>query len=190
MRRLSLAAFSLTLALTSACSSPATVVPPVVDGGDDGVSDDGFLGDPCKASVAAGAGANVSVGHGQNFFETLADGATLTWEKGPQGGHHVWVALRMIGLRLHGTIVQIDLDDVEDPANVRQVGSSRVIYNFEPDEGGHCVLVGQRAQLDNAGGVTLPSLLGHHVRITAKLSDPDHAAAADTKTVVVTGALD
>jgi hypothetical protein len=180
--------FSLIVVALTACGPSGRAA--IADGGVEAETDSGFAGDPCKSSVAAGAFANVSVGHGQSFFEPLSGAETLTWEKGPQGGHHVWVALRMIGLRKHGTVVEIDLDDVEEPRSVRAVGSSRVIYDFDRDEGGHCILVGQRSQLDNSGGVTIASLVGHHLRIRAILSDPDGATAVDMKTVVVTGASD
>jgi hypothetical protein len=172
--------------LLAACSSPAPNHTgdsgvPVVDTGP-------FTPDPCKASLTQTA--DVAVGSGQTFYTPLTDGASLTWEKGPQGGHHVWIAIRDIGLRMQGTVTTVDLDDIEDaskpPVNINH---SRLIYDFTKEEGGHCVLPGLRMQLDNAGGVTLESLEGHHIRVTVSLKDPDGATATGSKIIVVSGML-
>lgn len=179
------------LAALSACSSPSAPTPFKPDTGGDGAST--FVADECKASLAAGASANVTVGTGQSAYLDVTDGTTLTWERGPQGGHHVWVALRMIGLRKVGTLVTIDLDDLDvqaPDAGPTNLNHSRVIFDFEREEGGHCVLYGLRMQLDNAGSIALAQLLGAHVRITATLQDPDGAKATSTRDVVVTGAID
>lgn len=155
-----------------------------------------FSPDWCKPSLGAGSTATVTIGEGQNLYRDVADNTSLTWEKGPQGGHHVWIALRQRGLRMRGTIITIDLEDVEDPAKPKLVNHSRLIYDFDKDEGydpakgGFCTRAGLRMQLDNAGGVTLEALLGHKVRVTTTLKDPDGATATGVKTIVVTGALD
>ena len=146
-----------------------------------------FTPDACKASLAAGNSASVVVGAGQTFYTAIDDGAPLTWEKGPQGGHHVWIALRLIGLRQQGTITTIDLDDVEDPSKPLNINHSRLVYDFNRDEGGHCTLPGLRMQLDNAGGPALASLNGHHIKVTATLQDPDGSHATSSRTIVVTG---
>ena len=56
-----------------------------------------FSPDACKASLDQPA--SLTVGQGQTFYADITDNQVLTWEKGPQGGHHVWIALRMIGIR-------------------------------------------------------------------------------------------
>jgi hypothetical protein len=155
-----------------------------------------FTPDECKASLAAGATAGVTVGTGQSAYLDVADGTTLYWERGPQGGHHVWVALRMIGLRKVGTIVTIDVDDLDVPgpgapdAGPTNINHSRVIFDFEREEGGHCVLYGLRMQLDNAGSVPLADLVGKRIRVTVTLQDADGAKATGARDVVVTGTLD
>lgn len=178
----------------SACSSSSTPSPAKPDTGADGAVP--FTPDECKASLAAGTTANVTVGTGQSAYLDVAAGTTLYWERGPQGGHHVWVALRMIGLRKVGTIVTIDVDDLDVPAGgapdagPTNINHSRVIFDFEREEGGHCVLYGLRMQLDNAGSIALAQLVGAHVRITATLQDPDGAKATSSRDVVVNGTLD
>lgn len=155
-----------------------------------------FSPDWCKPSLAAGDTATVVVGEGQTFYRDIADETTLTWEKGPQGGHHIWVAIRQRGLRMRGTIITIDMEDVEDPAKPILVNHSRLIYDFDKDEGwdpvkgGWCARPGLRMQLDNAGGTTLEQLMHHHVRITASLKDPDGATSTGVRTVIVGGLLD
>ncbi|GAC1545519.1 MAG: hypothetical protein NVS3B10_09580 [Polyangiales bacterium] len=153
----------------------------------DGMVDTGpFSPDACKASLDQPA--SLTVGQGQTFYADVTDGQLLTWEKGPQGGHHVWIALRMIGIRQAGTITTLDLDDLDatPPVNINH---SRVVYDFNRDEGGHCTLAGLRMQLDNAGGPPLASLVNHHVRVTVSLSDPDGAKATGSRTIVVDGPL-
>ncbi len=190
MRSLALA---LALATSGVACSPSSTSGATDAGGDGNVP---FAPDECKASLAAGATANVTVGSGQSAYLDVAEGATLTWERGPQGGHHVWVALRMIGLRKVGTLTSIDLDDLDVPdphaadGGATNINHSRVIFDFEREEGGHCVLYGMRMQLDNAGSLALDQLVGAHLRITATLQDPDGAKATSARDVIVTGPLD
>jgi len=148
------------------------------------VGDAPFTPDACKSSL--GEPTNVTVGQGQTFYTDLTDNEVLTWEKGPQGGHHVWIALRMIGVRQAGTITTVDLDDLDVTPNVR-LNDSRVVYDLSRDEGGYCTLSGLRMQLDLAGDPPLSSIIGHHIRVTATLLDPDGAIATGTKVIVVTG---
>lgn len=155
-----------------------------------------FAADWCKPSLAAGGTASVTVGEGQTFYRDIPDNTTLTWEKGPQGGHHVWIALRQRGLRQRGTIITLDLEDVENPDKPVLVNHSRLIYDFDKDEGydpakgGWCARPGLRMQLDNAGGVGLEQLMHHHIRVTASLKDPDGATSTGVRTIIVGGLLD
>ena len=43
------------------------------------------------------------LGTGQTDFSPLNDGQTLQLERGPQGGHHIWIAARMKNLRQSGS---------------------------------------------------------------------------------------
>jgi hypothetical protein len=180
--------FVASFAATCACSP----TPEPVQGYDSGPSviDAGpFTPDVCKPSLASGAMAAVTIGEGQTVYRDIPDGTMLTWEKGPQGGHHVWIALRQKDLRKSGTIITLDLKDVEDPANQRLLNHSRLVFAFDRDEGGWCTLVGLRMQLDQ-GGIDLASLQNHHILVKATLNDPDGATASSEKTIVVNGALD
>ncbi len=171
--------------LTACCASPSH--PAQVDTGVEPVDSGPFFPDYCKASLTQPA--DVVVGEGQTFYKPIDDGTTLVWEKGPQGGHHVWIALRMIGIRMQGTVTTLDLEDIEDASKPININHSRLIYDFSREEGGHCVLPGLRMQLDNAGGVPLKDLLNHHVRVTVSLKDPDGRVVSGTRVIIVTGAL-
>lgn len=182
---LKMARVALLLCLIAAGCSGEGASPAV----DAGVVDSGpFKPDVCKPSLAGPT--VVTVGEGQNYYRDIVDEELLYWEKGPQGGHHVWIALKQRGLRMSGTIMTIDMEDIEDPANPRVVNHSKLVYDFDKDEGGWCTRPGLRMQLDNAGGTTLDSILGHKIKVVAALKDPDGSVATGTKVIKVTGALD
>ncbi len=61
--------------------------------------------DFCKPAEAGAP--VVEMGTGSTDFVAVHDGETLVPEKGPQGGHHLWVAVRMKNLRQTGTTVTL-----------------------------------------------------------------------------------
>jgi hypothetical protein len=176
-------AFVASMAALAACSHSSPGPSHLTDTGTT-PDDVPFVPDACKASLDQPA--DVTVGEGQTFYSDLTDNQVLTWEKGPQGGHHVWIALRMIGIRQTQTITTVDMED-QDLSPVVNLNHSRVVYDFNRDEGGHCTLSGLRMQLDLAGDPPLSSIIGHHIKVTATLQDPDGATAVGTKTIIVTG---
>lgn len=89
-------------------------------------------------------------------------------EAGPQGGHHIWVAVRMKNLLQSGSITSIT-GHFDDPK--LDVGPFQVIFTFDSDEGNYCKLYGLRFQLDQA--TDIQSLLGKTVKITVKVTDKD-----------------
>jgi len=176
---------SLPFVLLAGCSSPSPGQP--ADSGTPEIDAGPFTPDPCKVSLTQPA--NVAVGEGQTFYKPLLENTILVWEKGPQGGHHVWIAVRLIGIRMQGTVTTVDLEDIEDPSKPININHSRLIYDFTREEGGHCVLPGLRMQLDNAGGLPLKTLDNHHIRVTVSLKDPDGRTESGTKVIIVTGVL-
>jgi hypothetical protein len=135
-------------------------------------------GDVCKP---AGAGApTVIVGEGQADYLPTMDGDTAQVEAGPQGGHHIWVALRMKNLKQSGSITSVT---GHFPDLGFDVGPFDVIFTFEPDEGGYCKLYGLRFQLDQSNDIT--TLLGHPLDVTVKVSDPDMDIGVGTRSVVL-----
>jgi len=110
----------------------------------------------------------VLVGKGMSDYLPVTDYDVAQLEAGPQGGHHIWVALRMKNLRQSGTITalsghiqELDLD----------VNPFTVIFTFDPDEGGYCKLYGLRFQLD--GKVPVDQVLGKTLKVTATVKDKD-----------------
>jgi hypothetical protein len=108
------------------------------------------------------------VGKGMSDYLPVNDYDVAQLEAGPQGGHHIWVALRMKNLRQSGTITtltghiqELDLD----------VNPFSVIFTFDPDEGGYCKLYGLRFQLD--GKVTVDQVVGKTLEVTATAKDKD-----------------
>lgn len=121
--------------------------------------------DPCKP--LGGGDPVVIVGKGQSDYLVMDDYGLAQVEAGPQGGHHVWVAIRTKNLKQSGSITTVsgtvpDLNLVIPPLNV--------IFTFDPDEGGYCKLYGLRYQLDS-GGANINTLLGHVVKLTVKVSE-------------------
>lgn len=148
-----------------ACSPSA---PPSIDAGLSSFTEampDAELDPTCKPM--AGATPQVIVGEGQNDFFPLADLQTVQVEAGPQGGHHIWIALRVKNLLRSGSRTTIT---ALSPAPGIEVPPFEVIFTFDPGEGGYCVLFGLRYQLDARGVDYLP-LLGKELDLTVTVAD-------------------
>jgi hypothetical protein len=121
--------------------------------------------DTCQP--AGGGDPIVIVGKGQADYLPMDDFEVAQVEAGPQGGHHIWVAIRMKNLRQSGSITSVtgyvpDLDLTLSPFNV--------IFTFDPDEGGYCKLYGLRYQLDGDGH-PIQTLLGHTLKVTVTVTE-------------------
>lgn len=108
----------------------------------------------------------VVVGTGQTDYLPLTNGQTIQLEKGPQGGHHMWVALRMRNIKRSGSTTT--LSAVQPGTNI-QAPPSAFVFTFDADQGGYCKLYGLRFQLD-ALGTDLQQFLGKplDVKVTVK----------------------
>lgn len=132
--------------------------------------------DTCKPE---GAGDPiVVVGEGQADYLPMDDGALAQVEAGPQGGHHIWVAVRLKNLTQSGSITSLT---GRFPELGHDVGPFNVIFTFDPDEGGYCKIYGLRFQLD--GEHDIQELLGHTFEITATVNDKDGDVGTGKKTV-------
>lgn len=134
--------------------------------------------DPCKP--AGGGAPIVIVGEGQGDYLPTMDGVTAQVEAGPQGGHHIWVAVRMKNLAQSGSITSIT---GHFPDLGIDVGPFDVIFTFEPDEGGYCKLFGLRFQLDQNDDIN--SLLGHPLDVKVTISDPESVVGEGVRKVVL-----
>ena len=132
--------------------------------------------DICKP---AGAGAPiVTVGEGQSDYLPTSDGDVAQVEAGPQGGHHIWVAIRMKNLTQSGSITSVTghFSDLG-----YDVGPFNVIFTFDQDEGGFCKLYGLRFQLD--ADHDIQEMLGHVLDVKVTVTDQDGAAGVGVRTV-------
>ncbi len=134
--------------------------------------------DPCKPP---GAGAPVViVGQGQADYLPMMDGDTAQVEQGPQGGHHIWVAIRAKNLHQSGSITSIT---GHFPDLSIDVGPFNVIFTMEVDEGGYCKLYGLRFQLDEENDID--TLLGHPLDVTVTVTDTDDSVGTGLRNVVL-----
>lgn len=123
------------------------------------------LPDVCRPANAGPP--EVLVGSGQSDYLPIADGQTLQAEKGPQGGHHLYIAVRMKNLKQSGSITTIS---ATQPGTNVPIPPTAFVFTFDPDEGGYCKLFGLRYQLDN-GGIDYTQFLGKPLDITVKVQD-------------------
>jgi hypothetical protein len=135
-------------------------------------------GDVCKP--AGGGAPTVIVGEGQGDYLPLMDGDTAQVEAGPQGGYHIWVAIRVKNLAQSGSITEIT---GHFPDLGWDVGPFDVIFTFDPDEGGYCKLYGLRFQLDQEHDIH--TLLGHPLDVHVKVTDPEADVGEGTRSVVL-----
>jgi hypothetical protein len=133
----------------------------------------------CKAGQ--GSAPEITIGQGQNDYLPLSDLETVQVEQGPQGGHHIWVAIRMKNLMRSGSHTVISGVAPELSVTVAPLD---VIFTFEPSDGGYCILFGLRYQLD-ARGVDYVPLLGKELDLSATVTDPSDSSAQGTKRVTL-----
>ena len=73
-------------------------------------------------------------------YGVLAEDQLLQLERGPQGGHHIWIAVRMRNLRRSGSTTMITSRIEGDP---EPVVPSSFVFTFDPDEGAYCKIWGR-----------------------------------------------
>ena len=131
----------------------------------------------------------VILGTGQTDFASLADGQMLQLEKGPQGGHHIWIAARMKNLRQSGSTTTITSSIEGDPV---PVPPASFVFSFDRDEGVYCKIWGLRYQVD-AGATDLRNaykrFLGKRLSVTVEVTDSTGAKASSTRVVQIADKL-
>ncbi len=109
----------------------------------------------------------VIIGMGQNDYFPMGDGQTLQSQAGPQGGHHIWLAVRMQNLKQSSSTTTVT---ATQPGTGVKVSPYSVVFTFLPGEGGFCKLYGLRFQLD-ANGVNFPQFLGKPLDVKVEIHD-------------------
>jgi hypothetical protein len=139
--------------------------------------------DICKPRP--GASPAVQIGTGQTGYLPLATGQTLQAEAGPQGGHHIWIAVRMKNMKQAGSTTKIS---AVQPESGVAIPPSSFAFTFDPDEGGYCKLYGLRYQLDN-GGIDYVQFLGKPLDVTTTVVDSNGQTASSTARIQVAPTL-
>ncbi len=131
----------------------------------------------------------VVLGTGQTDFASLGDGQVLQLEKGPQGGHHIWIAVRMKNLRQSGSTTTITSSIEGDP---EPVPPASFVFSFDRDEGAYCKIWGLRYQLDAGAGdlrTGYKRFLGKRLSVTVEVKDSTGAKASSTRVVQIADKL-
>jgi hypothetical protein len=139
--------------------------------------------DMCKPKD--GGSPTLQIGTGQAGYSAVTRDQVLRAEPGPQGGHHVWIAVRMQNMTQAGGTTTIS---AVQPGTGTPIPSSAFLFPFDPDEGGSCQLYGLRYQLDN-GGIDYTQFLGKPLDVTATLVDATGATATATARIQVAAEL-
>jgi hypothetical protein len=151
----------------------------------------GWAGSPPDICRPANHGPpELFLGTGQTDFAPLVDGQTLQLERGPQGGHHIWIAARMKNLRQSGSRTTLTAKLVADPTS--PIAPAAYVFTFDRDEGNYCKLWGLRFQLDS-GATDLAAdykrFLGKQLEVTVEVTDSTGAKATSTKTILIADKL-
>jgi hypothetical protein len=134
--------------------------------------------DACKPANAGPP--EVLLGTGQTDFHPIGVDP-INPEKGPQGGHHLWIAVRMKNLKQAGSTTT--LTAVQPDSGITLPVTS-FVFTFDRDDGGYCKLFGLRYQLDNAA-TPVETFLGKPLDVTAEVKDATGLSAKSTVRVNV-----
>jgi len=110
---------------------------------------------------------SLELGKGQQAFAPLVEGEVVSLEPGPQGGHHVWLAMRSTGLRQMGSIVTISGRLPDLSFDVPPFSSQIALHRAGPDQ---CEIFGVRFQIDR--GIDVEAVLGQTLDVDVVLRDP------------------
>jgi hypothetical protein len=136
------------------------------------------------SACGAGVPEIVQVGQGQSALGPLPEGATLSLERGGQGGHHVWLGVRMKSFSQFGTRTTIS---ATQPGSSVTVPATAYPYAWAPGVDGSCDLVGIRFQVD-ASGAKAADFAGKPLDIVIELEDEaGHKATSTRRVNIATG---
>ena len=140
--------------------------------------------EPDLCRPAHGGAPEIEIGTGDRDFAALADGATVTPVRGPQGGYHIYVALKTKDLGQYGTKTRVDGAQVSTLL-AAQGGAWATPY--APNDAGGCGLYGLRLVLENGpmSKPTLADFVGKAIDITVDVVDAFGAHVTATKRVQV-----
>ena len=120
------------------------------------------------------------LGQGESAFAPLQDSEVVPIEAGPQGGHHVWLALHVNGLRQMGSHLTVR-GYFPDLAYELPPFTSRVTLRKAGED--HCEIHGVRFQVDQ--GISVEAVRGRALDIEVVLEDPNGDVATAMKRVAI-----
>jgi hypothetical protein len=135
--------------------------------------------DRCRSNAAALA--TVDIGEGSVSYKPLAEGATLTLERGLQGGHHIWLAAKGRGFAEKGTLVSIT---GRNPSSGVSASAAAFTLSLTPAQDGSCDVAALRYQVD-AGGINPDAFRGAPFDVTVEMRDRFGNLAKTTKRVQI-----
>ena len=109
----------------------------------------------------------VQVGTGQSDYLPLTSGRPCRRSNGPQGGHHISIAVRQRNIKQSGWVTTITS---VQPSTGLAGPTMSFVFTFNTDEGGFCVLWGLRYQLD-LDGTDYRMFLGKPLDLTVTIKD-------------------
>lgn len=115
----------------------------------------------------------LEVGTGETAFSAVTRGQMLRAEPGPQGGHHIWIAVRSQNVAQRGATTTISA--VQSDTGTA-IAASVFQFPFDPAGAGSCQLYGLRYQLDN-GGIDYTQFLGKPLDVSVSVIDASGARA-------------
>ncbi|WP_437590656.1 hypothetical protein [Sorangium sp. So ce1000] len=134
--------------------------------------------DACKTPSSGGPA--VVIGQGQSAFASLEHGEVVPIEAGPQGGHHVWLALRVTGLRQMGS--RLTVDGYFPDLGFELLPFTSQVTLHKAGEG-LCEILGVRFQVDR--GLSVEAVRGQALDIEIALEDPNGDVATAAQRVVI-----
>lgn len=143
--------------------------------------DPGWITSASDACKTPSSGApTIVLGQGESAFAALHEGEVVAIEAGPQGGHHVWLALQVNGLRQMGSRLSVG-GTFPDLAYELPPFTSQITLRKAGDGG--CEIYGVRFQVDR--GVTVEAIRGRTLDIEVVLEDPNGDVATAMKRVTI-----
>lgn len=134
--------------------------------------------DACKTPSSGDPA--IVIGQGESAFTALGESEIVPIEAGPQGGHHVWLALRVAGLRQLGSHLTVE---GYFPELAFEVYPFTSMLNLRKAGDGQCEIYGIRFQVD--WGLSVDAVRGQTFDIEVSLKDPNGDAATAKKRVVI-----
>jgi hypothetical protein len=127
----------------------------------------------------------VQVGEGQTAYLPLTSGESVQMEQGPQGGHHIWIAVRQKNIKQQGSTITITSVQPAADGGAPLAGPKMAfVFTFQADEGGFCALSGLRYQLD-IDGTDYHLFLGKQLDVTVTIADQAGNTGTGTASVNV-----